>query len=111
MSASVEVGARVVTADGIELGTVKEVAEGDFKVDVRHHADYWLDHEIVVEATNEVVSLSVNDEELGAWKKDSPHDTGIFEGSLDPSLDPSTVGDYALLQGLDQGPPAPRLGP
>lgn len=111
MGASVEIGARVVTASGTELGRVKEVLEREFKVDVRHHQDFWLDREIVADASRELVSLTVGDEDLGAWKKDSPHDTGVYQGNLDPRLDPGTVGDYALLRGFDQGPPVSGPGP
>lgn len=111
MSVNVEIGAKVMTASGTELGTVKEVLELQFKVDVPRHFDFWLDREIVAEASPEVVTLTVGDEEIGAWKKDSPHDTGVHEGALDPNLDPSTVGDYVLRGAVTQGPPVSGPGP
>ncbi len=36
------VGAKVVTSDGEELGTVKALRGMFFKVDAPMHADYWL---------------------------------------------------------------------
>ncbi len=111
MGVSVEVGARVLTADGTDLGSVKEVVEGHFKVDVPRHFDFWLDDEIVAAASAAVVNLTVGDADIGAWKKDIPHEPGVYEGSLDPRLDPGTVGDYALLRGFDQGPPRSGPGP
>lgn len=42
-------GQRVVTADGEELGSVKEVAPLSFKVDAPMALDYWLPIDAVVQ--------------------------------------------------------------
>jgi hypothetical protein len=44
----VRAGQRVITADGEELGSVKEVAAASFKVDAPMALDYWLPIDAVV---------------------------------------------------------------
>jgi len=50
-------GARVYTADRSDLGTVKEVREGSFKVDAPARSDYWLPESEVESATARKVIL------------------------------------------------------
>jgi hypothetical protein len=61
-------GAHVVSADGKQLGIVKEVRADRFLVDVRLAADYWLGNEIVDDATEELVQLLIIKEAIGSAK-------------------------------------------
>jgi hypothetical protein len=82
MSASNEwtvatVGARVVTADGEQLGTVKEVAGGCFKVDASMQPDYWLGSDCIASATPSDVRLSITQDQLDGVKVDAPDNSGV----------------------------------
>lgn len=66
--ATVQVGARVVSADGKQLGVVKDAMEDRFKVDVRWAPDYWLGTEIVDEASPQVIHLMISKQEIGSAK-------------------------------------------
>jgi hypothetical protein len=75
-------GARVITADGDELGKVKEVSgdcfKGDcFKVDARMRPDYWLAADCVASSSGDEVRLSINKDRIGDAKVDGPGHTGI----------------------------------
>jgi hypothetical protein len=61
-------GARVFTADGASLGTVAEVGDVSFKVDVRMARDYWLGRDYVTDSSAERVSLSFPKADLKAHK-------------------------------------------
>ncbi len=50
-------GARVYTADRADLGTVKEVRDGSFKVNAPARSDYWLPGLQVESATSREVIL------------------------------------------------------
>jgi hypothetical protein len=65
---SLKTGARVLTADGKELGKVKAVREDQFKVDVRFAPDYWLGRETIEEITPEAVQLKIEKTEVGSAK-------------------------------------------
>jgi rRNA processing protein Gar1 len=49
------IGALVYSADGDELGKVKEVAGSAFKVDAAMEPDYWLSSEYISSATESEV--------------------------------------------------------
>jgi hypothetical protein len=66
------VGAKVVSADGKELGTVKEIKDGCFKVDVRMAPDYWLGTEIIDNTDEELVQLAITTDGLGEAKVRMP---------------------------------------
>jgi len=51
------VGAHVLTADGKELGTVKEIAGGCFKLDVPLQPDYWLATDTIASSNADEVHL------------------------------------------------------
>jgi len=67
----------VLTADGKELGRVKEVSDTCFKVDVSMRPDYWLASSYVSSATSSEVRLSVTTGSLDAAKVDGPGHLGI----------------------------------
>jgi hypothetical protein len=70
-------GARVITADGDELGKVKEVSGDCFKVDARMRPDYWLAADCVASSSGDEVRLSINKDRIGDAKVDGPGHTGI----------------------------------
>ena len=66
-------GARVLTADGEELGTVKEVAGRCFKVDAPLTPDYWLGADTVAGTDGGVIKLAFSKDRLGDVRSDGPH--------------------------------------
>ena len=62
------VGARVITADGEELGTVKESTSDSFKVDAAMKPDYWLSCDFIQDSTATSVQLSVTEDRLESAK-------------------------------------------
>jgi len=66
------VGATVITIDGRELGKVKEVSDGWFKVDARLRRDYWLASDLIETSSAMTVQLSFARERLSDLKSDLP---------------------------------------
>ena len=75
-------GDHVVTADGKQLGVVKEIKAERFKVDVRWAPDYWLGTDIVESADQGIVQLFLTKEGVGPAKL---HDIDKIDGSSLPS--------------------------
>jgi len=76
-SNQVTVGAPVQTSDGKELGKVKEVVGGCFKVDVSMRPDYWLATDSVSGRTADgVMTLRFNKSELDEAKQEGPEHSG-----------------------------------
>ena len=75
-------GDRVVTADGKDLGLVKEIKPDCFKVDARWAPDYWLGTEIVETAEQGIVQLFITKDGLGPAKI---HEIDKIDGSALPS--------------------------
>jgi hypothetical protein len=67
-AAELEIGAKVVTADGKQIGTVREIGDDRFRVERRLFPDYWLANEYVDDVTGGIVQLIVTKEGLGAAK-------------------------------------------
>jgi hypothetical protein len=67
-SSDLEVGDKVMTADGKELGKVKEIGGDSFKVERKLFPDYWLANEYVDDVSGGIVQLIVTKEGLGAAK-------------------------------------------
>jgi hypothetical protein len=80
-------GDRVVTADGKELGLIKELKPDCFKVDVRWAPDYWLGTEIVDSAEQGIVQLFITKEGVGPAKL---HGDGIDDSVLPSNQKPGT---------------------
>jgi hypothetical protein len=75
-------GDHVVTADGKELGLVKEIKAERFKVDVRWAPDYWLGTDVVESAEQGIVQLFLTKDGVGPAKL---HDIDKIDGSGLPS--------------------------
>ncbi|MFN8558961.1 MAG: PRC-barrel domain-containing protein [Dehalococcoidia bacterium] len=65
-------GERVYTADGDELGTVKDVAGACFKVDATMQPDYWLATDCIASSAGDGIRLNFRKERLGDMKLDGP---------------------------------------
>ena len=65
---NMRVGARVMSADGKQLGLVKDVRIDRFLVDVRWAPDYWLGTESIDTASEELVQLVITKEAVGSAK-------------------------------------------
>ena len=65
---AIQVGAKVLSADGKQLGRVKEADKHRFRVDARWAPDYWLGMDMVAEATEERLELLITKGALGAEK-------------------------------------------
>ena len=70
-----EVGALVVSGDGIQLGTLKELATDRFKVERRVLPDYWLAMEYVDHAGDGLVQMILTKEGIYAARVDAPRPT------------------------------------
>jgi hypothetical protein len=75
-------GARVVTADGEDLGTVREVAGTCFKVDVSMQPDYWLGTDTIERVTPAEVRLAIIKDKVGDFKVDGPEHSGVHHHSV-----------------------------
>jgi hypothetical protein len=71
------IGARVVTADGHELGNVKEVAGSCFKLDVSMQPDYWLSADAIDSSSETELRLSIGKDGVDDYKVDPPPDSGV----------------------------------
>jgi hypothetical protein len=67
-SQQIELGDKVVTADGKQIGAVREIGSDSFKVERFLFPDYWLANEYVDDVTGGIVQLIVTKEGLGAAK-------------------------------------------
>jgi hypothetical protein len=69
---TIPVGCPVYTADGEQLGTVKESRGGCFKVDVRMQPDYWLSITSVATVAPDRVITAFTKDRLGDCKVVAP---------------------------------------
>lgn len=65
-------GLPVYTSDNHQIGTVKEVADGSFKVDAPMRPDYWLRRDAVLSFSAERVTLDVEQDRLNDVKVAAP---------------------------------------
>jgi hypothetical protein len=89
----------VVTADGDELGRVKEVSESAFLVNAPRQFDYWLESSLAKEATAARVDLTISQRDVGAYKMDRPQDHNEFMANVPDSADPANVRGSVLGRG------------
>jgi hypothetical protein len=68
----VAVGAEVYTSDGERLGTVKEIREPYFKVDIHLHPDVWLQMEMVRSFEQNKVTLEFPRASLNDYRVREP---------------------------------------
>lgn len=73
---TLEVGIAVKTADDKELGKIKEVADGCFKVDAPMAPDYWLSNDAVTGASADGIKLKYSRDELDEAKQEGPEHSG-----------------------------------
>ncbi len=66
------VGSLVVTKDGKELGRVKEISGSCFKVDAPMQADYWLATDVIRDAAEGPIVLTLESKDLDESKMDAP---------------------------------------
>jgi hypothetical protein len=71
------VGAQVVTADGEELGKVKEVAGGCLKVAASMQPDYWLGSDCIASTSTSEVRLSITQDQVDSAKVNAPDNSGV----------------------------------
>jgi len=65
-SALIDDGQLVITADGFDLGRVKETSETHFKVDAPLRLDYWLARDDIAMVRNGVVVMRFDEADLQA---------------------------------------------
>jgi hypothetical protein len=68
----IELGAAVMSGDGKQLGSVKEIAADRFKVERRLLPAYWLANEYVDYADDGIVQVLLTREGIGAAKVGAP---------------------------------------
>lgn len=77
MSNAVSIGSAVRTSDGKELGKVKEVVGGCFKVDAPMQPDYWLATDTVSGSSSDGgVTLRFDRKQLDDAKQEGPEHSG-----------------------------------
>jgi hypothetical protein len=76
MSSNVAIGAPVKTHDGKELGKVKEIAGGCFKVDAPMRPDYWLASDCVTGNDGGSLTLSFDKDDLDEARREGPEHSG-----------------------------------
>jgi hypothetical protein len=67
-----ETGAVVMSGDGKQLGTVKEIAGDRFKIERRLLPGYWLATEYVDHASGGLVQMVLTKEGIGAARVEAP---------------------------------------
>jgi hypothetical protein len=75
------IGSRVLTADGEELGKVKEISGTCFKVDAPMQPDYWLATDCVSSTMGGDVHLTFGKSGLSEAKQDGPEHKGFHPHS------------------------------
>ena len=96
MADEIMIGAQVVTADGGELGRVKEVSESAFLVNAPRQFDFWLEKGLAKEATAARVALTIGQQDLGAYKMDRPQDHNEYRADVPNAAKPDSVRDSML---------------
>jgi len=86
-------GCRIATADGEDLGTLKQIEGSYFKVDAPLQRDYWLCTDDIASTDEGAVVLSFDKETLGDHKHDAP--------GLEPDDDPFRDVTIAPVLGED----------
>lgn len=84
----VEPGWTVFTCDGDELGKVKDVAAGFFKVDVRMAPDYWLQTQFIRECAAGRVTMEFSKDLADDYKVKNPPEAataGVAEQAANPA--------------------------
>lgn len=72
LSPQIRLGDHIFTSDGEEIGTVKEVRDGFFKVDAAMRPDYWLRNVRVASSGGGRITLSLPKEHLSTYQVTDP---------------------------------------
>src|SRR5215212_6804688 len=75
-------GAPVVTMDGEQLGSVKEVRGRSFKVDAPMQPDYWLPLDTVGTGSGGQVMVQFNKDRLSDYQLGNPDETDTDTGRM-----------------------------
>ena len=88
----VSTGLSVFTLEGEQIGHVKEVREGYFKVDARMQPDYWLQSQFVESVGADRVTMQIKHDDLDSYKLDEP---GVHaEAMASDTAPPNPAGGY-----------------
>ena len=93
-------GAEVWTADDASIGTVAEVGDVSFKVDVPRAPDIWLGRDYVVDSTAERVTMSFARSELSAYRLGQPGMTPEKDTSQESLVDAAVPVEQQVEQRL-----------
>jgi hypothetical protein len=91
-------GAEVMTSDGASLGSVADVRDTAFKVDVRMARDYWLGRDYVIESDAGHVTMGFSRPDLKAYKLGDPGRTQMTDPAQEPSVDMAIPADQQMEQ-------------
>jgi hypothetical protein len=67
----INLGNRVKTADGRDIGQVREILEACFRVDASLHADYWFGADVIESSKGNEIQIKLNRSQL-----ERPHSEG-----------------------------------
>jgi hypothetical protein len=79
---TIQAGAQVISADGKQVGTVKEVQEDRFKVHKNLFSKFWLGNETIESTSSDQVQLLITKDGIGSAKL---HDVAKIDRSDLPS--------------------------
>jgi len=91
-------GAKVVTSDGAALGSVADVRDTAFKVDVRMARDYWLGRDYVTESSTAQVTMGFSRPDLNAYKVGDPGHTTMTDPAQEPRGDMAVPEEQQIEQ-------------
>lgn len=97
LTAKVEKGLRVRTSDGADVGRVREVTSKQFQVHAERGRDFWLDRQVVIDASGGVITVSFSAEELPSHKL-ANRDADPTESVSAPSMDTAGLPEEELAR-------------
>lgn len=104
VSFPVNPGIPVMTSDGKELGTIKEVADQSFKVDAPMRPDFWLARNTILSSTPERVTMSFESDAIDNYRLTGPDAVVEPVSEPEPTSDPllNNAGHPILLDDEEQ---------
>jgi hypothetical protein len=79
VATQIATGLTVRTQEGDEIGQIKEIESGSFKVDASMERDYWLSAELVETVEDNSARLTLSRDHLNELKADSPEDASRLD--------------------------------
>lgn len=99
------VGARVITADGQDVGAVKEILGYYFKVDAPMAPDYWLPASLIRSSDPAAITLGADREALGGYEVDPDAiDEERDDELLPPDEEALAIEAAVMVWGPDEWP-------